>query len=123
MTTSTGEQGRGREIGGRDLGPVRPHGQRQHLQRFLQPPLVLEEVPVRQEAEAEAGKGLRSQWDRVGNAEQVRALGQIGWQLPEVPADGVELPEQAVAGSIILVASEQPIDQTRHQVGTEREPG
>ena len=69
------------------------HRERQHLQRLLQPALVLQEVGVRHQAQAQAGERLGADGNSVGDAVQVGALGRIGRQLAEMAADGVELPE------------------------------
>jgi len=84
---------------------------------------VLQEVGVRHQAQAEARKWLGSDGDGVGDAVEMGTLGRVGRQLPQVAPDGVELPEEPFARAIVRVASEQPIDQTRHQVGSKRQPG
>jgi hypothetical protein len=51
------------------------------------------------------------------------ALGRVGRQLPQVPPDSVELPEEAFTRAFIRVACEQPVDQTRHEIGPKGQSG
>ena len=80
-----------------------PHRERQDLQRLLQPALVLQEVGVRHQAQAQASERLRAGGDSVGDAVEMGALGRVGRQLPQVPPDGVELPEEAFTRAFIRV--------------------
>ncbi len=102
---------------------MRPDRERQDLQRLLQPSLVLQEVGVRHQAQAQAGERLGADGDGVGDAVKVGALGRVGGQLPKMAPDGVELPEEPFTRSLVRVACEQPVDQTRHQVGPKGQSG
>ena len=93
---SPGEQRRRREVPGGHPDAVRSHRERQHLERLLEPALVLQEIGVRHEAQPQAGERLGADGDGVGDAVQVGALGRIGGQLAQVAPDGVELPEDAL---------------------------
>ena len=83
---------------------MRAHRQRQHLERFLESAFVLEEVRVSHQTQTQRGERLERAGDRVRDPVQVRPLGRVRRQFPEMATHGIELPEQALARAPIFVA-------------------
>ena len=99
------------------------NGQREHLERLFEPALVLEEVGVCHQAEAEAGEGLSADGNGVGDAVQVSAFGGIGRQLAEMTAHGIQLPEHPLLPSGAVIPHQHPVHQPRDEIRSQRQAG
>ena len=102
---------------------MRAQRRRERLQRLLQPALVLQEIRVGHEAEAERPERLVAGGNGVGDPVEMRALGGFRRQLAEVAPNRVQLPQESLILRAAISADEQSVQQPEDEVRTERRAG
>jgi hypothetical protein len=100
---------------------MRAAGQAEHVERFVEPRFVLQEVGIGGEAQPQRGSRGRSRGHRVGDAAKVRRLGCIGGQITQVTTDGGDLPGEPFLRLHTLEAGQQAVHQPGHDVRAQGE--